>query len=227
MGFECCYFYHEKIENDYNKEEKKTFKKKVGDPFDDIPIERLASAILAQYARRDIFIVDVEVSELSKKKISFKETKNGIILKNKKFLFEGGCEDLSSLVIQDITEPVQNTKNEQSVVVAGSTAGKRPINHVIFCPNPKQINETKHLKLTMEKKYPVFEKRIGKDGLEVYLITDDLNREQLLSEIYFVPSTNLVFDGQLGFTENIKKENSKLLWSDTNSNQDMPNIRGR
>ena len=86
MGFECCYYYHEKVDGDYNKEETKTFKKKVGDPFDDVPLEKLAASIMAQMARRDIWIVNVEIFELSKKPVNFKESKGGIVIKTKSFL---------------------------------------------------------------------------------------------------------------------------------------------
>ena len=104
MGFECLYHYHERVEGDYNREEKKTFKKKVGDPFEEVSLEKLAGAVMAQLARRDVWIVDVEVYELSKKAISFKEAKGGIILKNKKFLFEGGGDDSSSVIVQDMVQ---------------------------------------------------------------------------------------------------------------------------
>ena len=89
MGFECIYYFHKKVDGDYDRENKETFKKKVGDPFDDVPLEKLAASIMAQMARRDIWIVDVEIFELTKKQISFKESKGGIVIKNKKFSFDG------------------------------------------------------------------------------------------------------------------------------------------
>ena len=72
MGFEVCYSFHDRINGEYNKEEVKTFKKKVGDPFDEISLEKLASSIISQLARRDIWIIALDVYELSKKKVAFK-----------------------------------------------------------------------------------------------------------------------------------------------------------
>lgn len=93
MGFEITYHFHPRKEDgpgyDTDTQEDKTVK--VGKPFDDTPLEKCAAAIMAQLARRDIWVVDVEVSELVKKKISFKESKDGkgIVLKNKRFSLAG------------------------------------------------------------------------------------------------------------------------------------------
>jgi hypothetical protein len=87
MGFEILYHYHERQEDGkYNTEEVKEMKKKVGNPTDDIPLEQVAATIRAQLARRKIWVVDVEIYEFTKKKISFKEADDGsIVIKNKKF----------------------------------------------------------------------------------------------------------------------------------------------
>ena len=111
MGFECCYYYHEKVDGDYNREETKTFRKKVGDPFDEVPLEKLAASIIAQMARRDIWIVNVEIFELSKKQVSFKESKGGIVIKNKKFSFDGS-EDAAFVTVEPVCEPQQFTVTE-------------------------------------------------------------------------------------------------------------------
>jgi hypothetical protein len=88
MGYQVIFKYHPKKEDgQYDKEETKELKKKVGEPFDDTPLEKLASVVMGQLARRDVWVVDVEAFELKKHSISFKETKGGIVLKNKKFIF--------------------------------------------------------------------------------------------------------------------------------------------
>ena len=88
MGFEVVFKYHDKIENGYDTLENKTFKKKFGDPYEDVPLSKLALFIMGQLARRDIWIVDVEINEFIKKSISFRENKSGIIIKNNKFTGE-------------------------------------------------------------------------------------------------------------------------------------------
>jgi hypothetical protein len=241
VGFECIYHYHERIEGEYNKEETKTFKKKVGDPFDDVPLEKLATAIMAQLARRDVWIVDVEVFELSKKPISFKEAKGGIILKNKKFLFDGGCED-SMIVVQDVVQPssqqVDYKPSVNHVNIQGQStqphnmaSNRRPIDWVVFSPEPHYLGEIrqKGLRMTNDKKYPVFEKRQGGLNGDIYLMVDDAGRDQLVSEKYFIPANiNLIGDKELGFSESPQqRDGGNLYWGGANAEQNMPDIRRR
>lgn len=91
MGYELTFHYHEEIsKNEYNKEELKTKVLKIGSPYDEVPLEAVASRIMSQLARRNILIVDVEIYEYTKKKISYKEASDGILIKNKKFSFDDG-----------------------------------------------------------------------------------------------------------------------------------------
>lgn len=244
MGFEVTYHYHERIDGDYNKEETKTFKKKVGDPFDDISLEKLAGAVMAQLARRDVWIVDVEVFELFKKSVSFKESKGGIILKNKKFNFDGGGEDASTVIVQDMIQaptPVQYVQsNGQHVNIQGQAPPsrgahpheqgqpRRPIDWMVFLPEAPQMTEIrqKNLRFTPDKKYPVFEKQEGVGG-EVFLMIDDAGREQLVSDKYFVPgNVQLLADRELGFSQNQQeRDGGKLYWGGANQEPGMPDIR--
>lgn len=244
MGFEVCYKYHEKIEGDYNKDETKSFKKKVGDPFEEVSLEKLAGAIMAQLARRDVWILDVEVFELSKKPVSFKESKGGIILKNKKFNFDGGGEDASTVIVQDMVQAPapapQHASNDQYVNIQGKSdlsrtllpheqgQPRRAIDWMVFSPELPQMTEIKqkNLRFTPEKKYPVFEKKDGLSG-EVFLMIDDTGREQLVSDKYFIPGNiQLVADKELGFSENQRqREGGKLYWGGASQEPDMPDIR--
>jgi hypothetical protein len=76
-----------------------TYSKNLGDIFEDVSLEVLASMVFTQLARRDIFVFDVEIFELVKKKISYKQSKNNILIKNKKFGFSG-----ETIVVQEIEE---------------------------------------------------------------------------------------------------------------------------
>lgn len=112
MGFEVRYIYHPRKEDGgYNMEIKEDKIVKVGKPFDDTPLEKCAAAIMAQLARRDIWVNDVQVSELVKKEISFKTSKDGhgIILKNKKFSLSQTAELVSE-------EEVQTAQSQELVV---------------------------------------------------------------------------------------------------------------
>ncbi len=102
MGYEVTYQFYKKNEDTpgYDMESSEELKAAVGDPFEDVSLEQLAGAIMAQFARRDIMVFDAEVIELSRKPIKFKETSGGIILKNKKYSFDQGTQ----LHVQDVVE---------------------------------------------------------------------------------------------------------------------------
>ena len=95
--FEIKYFYKESAEPGFYKDEILTKTLKVGRFGEDISLEILAGKIMAQLARRNILIVDIEIYEYAKKKIKYKETDSGIIIKNKKFSFDSGAVVESNL----------------------------------------------------------------------------------------------------------------------------------
>lgn len=249
MGYEVTYKYYERDEEGgYNKEEIKEIRKKVGDPFEEVPLEKLAAAVMAQLARRDIWVTDVDVYELSRKSISFRETKGGIVIKNKKFLFDTD----SNIVVQDMVEapvqqPMSYTPQQQQLVSAPQqqmqphqmqphqmqphNGGQmRPIDWVVFAPELPMMSEVKqkNLRFTPDKKYPVFQKQPSVTGIgEVYKMIDDTGREQLVSDKYFVPGNiNLFADRELGFSENqTQRDGGNLLWGNATLETDMPVIR--
>ena len=101
MAFEIVFKYYECLEDgiDYDKSNILSYTKNLGNIFEEVSLEKLASMILTQLARRDVFVFDVEVFELVKKKISYKQSKNNILIKNKKFGFSG-----ETIVVQEIEE---------------------------------------------------------------------------------------------------------------------------
>ena len=74
---------------------------------EDVPVEKLANAILLQLARRDIMVFDVDISEFVKRKVSFKETKGGILIKNKRFMLDGTVE-----VVAEVEEEEEEGEGE-------------------------------------------------------------------------------------------------------------------
>lgn len=185
MGFEVEFYYHNRLEDaGYDTENLEKKSVKIGKPFDDVPLEKLAAAITSQLARRDIWVVDVKVYELVKQAISFKESKDGkgIVLKNRKFSLSGTSE-----------MTFDGFENEQPAMLAGPTKHphemlQRPTNGTALAPvpenpnlnlavnpnDPRSVNKgrvlyhvyyepyfheaeakTLRLKFTEEKKYPV------------------------------------------------------------------------
>jgi hypothetical protein len=239
VGYEVIYSYHERIDGVYNKDETKTLKKKVGDPFEEIHLEKLASTIMGQLARRDIFVVGVEVFELAKKKISFRETDNGVVIKNKKFSFDKTTGDFS---VQDIPDPSQvenhvqiqqtNQKfvypHEQMAINKQSgSPSRRAIDTMVFSPELPMIHEvkTKGFKLTVDKKYQVFSRKSSVTG-EILSIVDDQDREIQISDKYFIPANvSLIADKELNFSEKSKdRDGGNLFWGNASSDN-VPIIR--
>jgi hypothetical protein len=186
MGFEVKYIFHpRKDEGGYDTDQKEEKTVKVGKPFDDTPLEKCAAAIMAQLARRDIWVTDVEVSELIKKPISFKECKDGkgITLKGKRFSFNEAAEMISEDIIEEeiISHPtlqpheivaMQNQQSQKGIEDLYSNPNKAvpvqkslstPVNQnkviykVLFDPPIQYINEVKRLglRLSPDKEYSV------------------------------------------------------------------------
>lgn len=91
MGYEVVYYYHEEIERgEYNKEETKEGFVIVGEAHEDVELDYLAGKVMALLARRSILVTSLEISEFKKKNVTFREAKDGIIIKNRKFKFDDG-----------------------------------------------------------------------------------------------------------------------------------------
>jgi hypothetical protein len=91
MGYLVNYKFHPEIsKGEYDKEDMRTANIKVGSPYEDVPLEVLAGKVMALLARRSVLVVDVEIMEITKKPLAFKEVEDGIVIKNKKFRFDDG-----------------------------------------------------------------------------------------------------------------------------------------
>ena len=102
MGYEVHFKYYNKKENsfDYDCDSPQILKKVYGKIDEEYPLENLISHINIQYARRDVLIFDADIYEFVRKKITFKQNKNGFNIKNKKFTIKNepvfDCEDEES-----------------------------------------------------------------------------------------------------------------------------------
>lgn len=197
MGFEVKYKYYEKVDGDYDKDNVHELNKKVGKAYDDTSYEKLASAIMGQFARRDIMVVDVEITEFVKKKISFREATNGIVIKNKKYLFDGteiefqaveeDQEEVQEVAASVSRRVVQPTKNGTSL----NGLKEKPIRYEFFEP-PKELLEDfkkRNFKFTVGKKYPIFEEKSDRRGIQfgmLYTTQDDEGKKQILNDKLFV-----------------------------------------
>lgn len=205
MGFEVSFKYHEKrTQGGYDTENVKEFKKDIGKATDDVPLEKLAKVILAQLARRDIWVIDVEIYEYSKKKVSFNETKGGVVIKHKKFNLDHG--EITSEDVIDVTPPqpvqhvVQMQHTTQIVPVKPQVNGKppaalidKPIRYEYYDPQfPELVQAAKKrgYKFTLGKKYPIYEEKPDPRGViagMIYHTEDDNGQRQVLNALHFQP----------------------------------------
>jgi len=188
MSFEVVFKYKEKDENGQFADEIKEKLVKVGKPEEDTPLEQVAGKIIAQLARRNIFIVDIEVYEYTKRKINYQETKDGIKIRGRKFSFDAVENNTMKLWHDDgiVISTVEVDPQEQLINVLQSDPtllqkllkvveekdkpqSKPPIKNLgaplrfeAFDPVDSamlKVAMSKGLKFTHKKKYPIFEEK--------------------------------------------------------------------
>ncbi len=238
MAFEIVFKYYECLESgiDYDKSNVLSYTKNLGNIFEEVSLEKLASMILTQLARRDVFVFDVEVFELVKKKISYKQSKNNILIKNKKFGFSG-----ETIVVQEIEESnLISCKQESEVnnivvnsqlkppqilaavpaVPSKSLKNSKPIRKMIFVPSDTSYLKGKPLRFTPNKVYSVYREKLANNGIGMILCTiDDLGREVEVTDEYFINDTiNLINENAEVLKEDV------LNWSGSKG-VDMPDLR--
>lgn len=135
MGYEVTYHYHEEVEKGvYDREETHSQSIKVGKPFEDVPLDVLAGKVMALFARRNILVVDVEIHELVRKKLSFKEAADGILIKNRKFRFDDGSNVQGEDVVDVADQLEKLMENPQVMQMLAQKLGAQP--HEIGRANP-------------------------------------------------------------------------------------------
>ena len=210
MGYEICYMYHERLpDGKYNVEEKKELKKKVGSALEEVPLEQLAAVVMSQLARRDIWVVDVELFEIAKKKISFKESTDGsgVIIKNKKFGLDRTGANLITTDVEDVVaapsglqpHEIIGTPRPQIMVQSGNKPTSQRIRAwMAFDPGPRLPEATK-MKFTIGKKYPIYQMDPHPKLLaqQLYTTIDDTGTRKTIDDDFFVPIIKLVGDGEI------------------------------
>ena len=85
--FEITYKFKKQISPGVYEEEIESKTVKVGQAYEDTPLEAAAGKIIAQLARRNILVVEVEAYEYRKKQINVKLVDDGVVIKNKRYIF--------------------------------------------------------------------------------------------------------------------------------------------
>lgn len=243
MGYDIVFRYHEKLEEGgYDKSVIKELRRKEGEPFEDISLEKLANTIFMQLARRDIFIVDVEIYEYTKTKINFRETKGGIVVKNKKFILDNEVKLVSEEIetkpaISQLPVPTNGSVANSNLSQPHNNlpmSQRRPIKHVALDGDLPTMIKVKqyNLQLTPGKIYPIFQeipdprdKRVDKfgnptlDRKMIYVTIDDQKREITVSSDYFLPPDAKLIGG------NFSRDKEPKLMYEGETGEKMPELR--
>ena len=246
MGFEIKYFYKESSEFGQYKDEILSKTSKVGKFEEDVPLEVLAGKIMSQLARRNILIVDIEIYEYAKKKINYKETDSGIIIKNKKFSFDSGAilesglqddEEVSRILEdEDLLNKIKNAigiqKESKKINLAKkpTEVSKKFIRKEVYDPEivTKHKVEQKGYKFTVGKAYPIFSEKSLIGGVINYLTNDDSGREvEVAAECFVAQSSGLLFEDDAEMQNSNFRDKEINLWRNIDTNSDVPEIRRR
>lgn len=223
MGFMISYKYcPEVVKGEYNKQEVKEGTVNVGSPYEDVSMDVLAGKVMALLARRNVLVSDIEIFEMVKKPVAYKESEDGITIKNRKFRFDdgptasGGEEvantDNSLEKIQELLKKNPNLlssiKTQSSAAISQTQApqSRPPIRAEYFTDKndgyehwwglSKAMNPS--LSVTVGKKYAIYDEKMGNSCI-LYKIVDDNGMEQIVSDKLFttVPEVNQVlrYDG--------------------------------
>lgn len=237
MGYEIIFHYKESVSPGVYGEEVKTRNCKIGRVTEDVGLDVLSAKIMSQLARRNVLITDVEIYEFAKKKLSYRETSDGIVIKNKKFSFDSGKVvttdgfegDEEDEEFKPIPSPSKELADKSCPIAQARTQARRAIRQEIFEPEPLALHKAqqKGLKFTVGKKYPIYsESSMG--TTVVYKTTDDRGRDVDVSAEYFMAVGAGLMQQDDGPTyvgaENQKDEIN--LWGNYESSE-MPDIRRR
>jgi hypothetical protein len=209
-------------------------------------LEKLAQAIQQQMARRDIFIFNFEIYEFQKKKISWRQNKSDLIIKNKRFsntgvTYESFDEDSDQNTncchppeyntcevntprpaLINLAPPINRLANLATPI--RPSQAEKIIKKVSFVPS-KMVAPVGNF--TIEKSYPVFREILNTNGIGMMIETlDDKGNRVQVSDEHFVPlQQNLVGADLIDFESKGKNlSDDNLNWSGVIKN-DIPKLR--
>lgn len=174
MAFELIFHYTDK-----ETSEKKQFKKVVGKVEEDTPLEQVLNAIVLQMASRQKLVEEVEIYEYVRKRVNFKETKTGYIIRDRRFSLSGDfelpVEDVPVAEPVKVAEPVRNmepVRNLEPVKISEPVKSPEPVKfeqpvpqhasrHEIFDGDRQvaAILAKRNIFLTPRKKYPILQEK--------------------------------------------------------------------
>jgi hypothetical protein len=188
MGFLVNYKYCKLKDGSYDKSELTEGNIKVGEAFDEVPLDILAGKVMALLARRAIFVTEIEIFELARKAVSYKESDDGILIKNKKFRFDDGVVQQGTElpeVVQEVAQPVEQAQ----VAPKPRRAKEKILRFETYSPEiPELLQEDRKrgFAFTKGKNYPIYTEQVN-GPLVIYTTDDDNGRRVGISDKSFVP----------------------------------------
>jgi hypothetical protein len=223
MGYEIFYHYYPRKDNSYDVQSPQVLTKHLGKT-EEVPVEKLANVVMMQLARRDIMIFDVEIHEFVKRKISYRETKGGIIIKNKKFMLDGAIE----VIAEEEQEETQEIKPSKPM--------QNPIRWEVYDPDPMLIPSLSKYKLTPKRKYPLMEEKTVIQRVNVpnqgmtempgyeYVVIDDSGQKTRVAAMHFTPEQKPLI-GMENMAEDDYMDSPRLMHMGNHFDNGMPVIR--
>jgi hypothetical protein len=238
MGYEVKYHYHDKTESGYDTDDVKIFTKRVGKSFEDASLGAVASAIIRQLARRDIWVVNVEIVEFVKKEISFRESKGGIVIKNRKFNFDSISQSIVEdedvvVVVDDVDDVVEDTVDARSVPLPvnppvaeslGRSLRKEFFNPQV--PGLAQECQRRGYAFTVGNLYDIYKEYPDVRGLMhgmIYTVLDDNGKKREMNDKHF--ASDAILKGFENPATPRSAGGTGLNWQGAVSS-DMPDLRG-
>jgi hypothetical protein len=240
MAYEVVFKYYDiKDDGSFCHDSPQEIKKKFGNIETEYPLDKLMSNITGYLARRDIYVFDVDVYEFTRKKIPFKITKNGLVLKNQKVSYDDMLENTVLIAEKpQVINQVENNQNQKTTVVNQNknrfenladkiikNKNKKPNRFVVFSP-PLNVDKSKfNFKFSKNKKYPVFSERYAENGIGMILsMIDDAGNDVEVHDEYFVPfGNNLEYTDEMNLSK--KDGNFDLLNWQGDGNDTPPVLR--
>jgi hypothetical protein len=197
MGFEISYTFTKPGSDQIH-----TGNVKVGDPFEDVSTDLLAGKVMALLARRAIFVKEIQIFELAKKPVNYRETEDGIVIKNKKFRFDDGATQNGvevseqSSALENLSPPI--TSSAQPMGHKRERAMRYEIFDTTMFPGIIEQNLRRGVFFTVGKRYPIYSEKIEGDLL-MYSTEDDNGVKTKILSTCFVPEIKMDDRGLLNY----------------------------
>jgi len=205
MGYEIQFKFFRKKPDSFGYDtdkEPEILKVNIGNQWDDVDLEEVAKSCFCQMAKRNILIIDAEVYEFAKKKVSFKIKDDGILLKNRKFVYDitGNLKSENDSCEAEKEEEHIEEKPKLGIIsvekINHPPIDKTPIRYEIFDPHPDvfAVIKSKGLMFTIGNRYPIYEEKPDNRGLLFgmsYITKDDKGNLRTMNDKCFVPEQNL------------------------------------